>query len=309
MSFGTLRAPNDWIQFSSSRASVMPRRLRRSVWGGWSVRLAALDSEWSVAIARLLQWRPKGAAMSETRRTKEQLRDELAVARQRIAELETALARQDCPGVDPPTPPSLTLPAAFQAAFANSLPGILFLFDAEAHLLWWNQEFERATGYSATELARAAVARFVSAESLPLILQWFQAALDAGSAELEGILIRKDGRQVPYYCTAHRLEFDGAPCVIGMGIDISERLRTERRRYVRLAVPQLLAQATSLANAASGVLQVIAEGLGWDLGILWVADAPAQLLYCLDVWQAPSAQAAEFIETSRKQGFGPGVGF
>src|SRR5262249_59364981 len=124
-----------------------------------------------------------------------------------------------------------------------------------------------------------------------------------GSAELEGFLVRKDGRQVPYHCTAHRLEFDAAPCVIGMGIDVSERLRAERRRYVRLAVPQLLAQAVSLADAASSLLQVIAEGLSWDLGVLWLADVPSQRLHCLDVWQAPCVQATEFIETSRKQCF------
>jgi two-component system, sensor histidine kinase and response regulator len=250
----------------------------------------------------------KGATMNEKRKTNRRLRDELAAARQRIAELETALARQDGPSADPPAPSPLTLPTAFQAAFANSLPGILYLFDAQAHLLWWNEEFERATGYSATELARASAARFVPAEALPLVLERFRAALDTGSAELEGFLVRKDGRQVPYHCTAHRLEFDGAPCVIGMGIDVSERLRTERRRYVRLAVPQLLAQAVSLADAASGVLQVIAEGLGWDLGVLWLADAPAQVLRCLDVWQAPSVQATAFIETSRQQRFEPGVG-
>jgi PAS domain S-box-containing protein len=250
----------------------------------------------------------KGATMNGNRKTRGRPRGELAAARQRIAELETALARQEGPGPHPPAPSSLTLPTAFQAAFANSLPGILYLFDAESRLLWWNEEFERATGYSATELARASAARFVPAEAWPLVRERFRAALDTGSAELEGFLVRKDGRQVPYHCTAHRLEFDGSPCVIGMGIDVSERLRTERRRYVRLAVPQLLAQAASLADAAPGVLQAIAEGLGWDLGVLWLADVPAQVLHCLAVWQAPSVQATEFIETSRQQRFDPGVG-
>src|SRR5262249_27876603 len=153
---------------------------------------------------------------------------------------------------------------------------------------------------SGAELIRAPVARFVPAEALPLVRQRFQTALDTGSEELEGFLVRKDGRQVPYHCTVHRLELGGVRSLIGMGIDVSERLRTERRRYVRLAVPQLLTQAVSLSDAASGILQVIAEGLGWDLGVLWLVDASAQLLHCLDVWQAPSVQATEFIDTSRK---------
>jgi len=154
-----------------------------------------------------------GATMNESRKTRERLRVELAAARRRIADLEAALAPRDVPGAAVPAPSSLTLSTAFQAAFADSLPGILYLFDSQAHLLWWNEEFERATGYSATELAHASAARFVPAESLPRVLERFQSALAAGSAELEGFLVRKDGRQVPYHCTAHRLEFDGAPWV------------------------------------------------------------------------------------------------
>src|SRR5262249_38196356 len=122
----------------------------------------------------------KGATMNK-KKTNGRLRDELAAARQRIAELEAALARHGGPSADPPAPSPLTLPTAFQAAFANSLPGILYLFDAQARLLWWNEEFERATGYSATELARASAARFVLAEALPRVLERFRAALDAGS--------------------------------------------------------------------------------------------------------------------------------
>jgi PAS domain S-box-containing protein len=136
----------------------------------------------------LLQWPPsKGADMSEKRKTTGQLRAELATARQRIAELEQALARGG---------------PAFPAAIAN----------------------------------------------------------------------------------------------------------TERRRYVRLAVPQLLAQAGDLAAAASSVLQAIAEGVGWDLGLLWLADAPEQVLHCLDVWHTPAVEAADFIASSRRERFGLGVG-
>src|SRR5262249_44587440 len=143
----------------------------------------------------------QGATMNDNHKSEGALHKELAVARQRIADLETALSGRDIPGVESPVPSSPALPTAFQATFANSLPGILFLFDAQARLLWWNEEFERATGYSATELARAAASHFIPAESLPLVLEHFQAAVDTGSAELEVFLVRKDGAQVPYHCT------------------------------------------------------------------------------------------------------------
>jgi PAS domain-containing protein len=39
-------------------------------------------------------------------------------------------------------------------ALFNSVPGILYLYDAEGKLLRWNKEHERLTGYSAQELAQ-----------------------------------------------------------------------------------------------------------------------------------------------------------
>src|SRR5262249_7314463 len=160
----------------------------------------------------------------------------------------------------PPAQSSPDLATAFSEALANSLPGILYLFDAQAHLLWWNRELERVTGYRPEELAAAPIAQFVPSESLPLVRQRFQAAMETGSAEHEVALVRKDGRHVPYACTGHRMEFAGAPCLVGMGVEVSERQRAERRRLVRLTVPQLLAQAATLVDVAPQVLQVIAEG-------------------------------------------------
>jgi PAS domain S-box-containing protein len=246
--------------------------------------------------------------MNDEGKTEAQLCGELAAARQRIAELEMALGLRSPPtaGLAAQSPP--TLAAAFSQALANSVPGVVYLYDAQGQLLSWNRQAERVSGYRAEELAGAPMARFVPEEALPVVRQRFQAVMETGWADVEFPLILKDGRQVPYYFTGHRVEFAGAPCMIGIGIDVSERERVERRRLVRLAVPQLLAQAMSLAEAAPQVLQVIAEGLGWDLGVWWRVDAPAGVLRCLDVWQEASVRAAEFLETSRQATFGPGVG-
>src|SRR5262245_18915153 len=122
--------------------------------------------------------------MNDQAQTQAQLLAALAEARQTIARLEATLAgRLDWPG------PSL--PAAFAEALGNSLPGILYLFDLHAHLLWWNPQLERVTGYSAAELAGAPLARFVPAETLPRVRQRFQAVLATGAAELEAPLVLK----------------------------------------------------------------------------------------------------------------------
>src|SRR5262245_61293178 len=100
--------------------------------------------------------------MNDNHKTKAQLCDELAAARQRIAALERTLSLRSLPAGDPSGQTCANLTAAFSEALANNLPGILYLFDAQARLLWWNQELERVTGYGPEELAGAPIAQFVA---------------------------------------------------------------------------------------------------------------------------------------------------
>jgi PAS domain S-box-containing protein len=93
-----------------------------------------------------------------------------------------------------------------------------------------------------------------------------------------------------------------------MGLDISERDRADRRRGVRLAVPQILSSSASLVEAAPHLLRAVGEGLDWDLGVLWLADDPAGALRCLDAWHAPSVRAEDFLRASRGAAFAAGVG-
>src|SRR5262245_9415790 len=85
----------------------------------------------------------------------------------------------------------------------------------------------------------------------------------------------------------------------------TERSLAERRRSVRLAVPQILAQSAALRDAAPSLLQVICESLGWDLGVLWIVDRNARVLRCLDVWHTAAARASEFENASRLSAFAP----
>src|SRR5262249_25037957 len=88
----------------------------------------------------------------------------------------------------------------------------------------------------------------------------------------ETALVLNNGEEMPYHFTGHRFESAGALCLVGMGIEITERDRIERRRRVRLAVPQMLGQAKTFAEAALLLLQPIGEGLSWDLGAGWTVD-------------------------------------
>ncbi len=109
---------------------------------------------------------------------------------------------------------------SFAHALADSLPGIVYLFDNQARLLWWNQALERITGYGLTELASAPLSKFVPARDAELVGQRFGLAMAAGSGSVQTSLVMKSGEEVPHLLTGHRMDFAGSPCLIGMGMDI-----------------------------------------------------------------------------------------
>jgi signal transduction histidine kinase/integral membrane sensor domain MASE1/CheY-like chemotaxis protein len=87
-----------------------------------------------------------------------------------------------------------------------------------------------------------------------------------------------------------------------------ERGITERRRAADYAVTRALADSDDLGQAAPKVLEAICDSLGWDVGALWVRDADAGVLRCVDVWRARGLTYPEFEADSRTRTFRPGIG-
>ena len=110
-------------------------------------------------------------------------------------------------------------------ALFNSVPGILYLYDAEGNLLRWNKEHERLTGYSAQELSEMMLLDWYRGDQATIdrITQEVSKAFDSGFASAEANLLLKDGSRLPMYLTAVPLTLDGKQYFAGIGIDISER--------------------------------------------------------------------------------------
>jgi len=113
--------------------------------------------------------------------------------------------------------------------FANllleSVPGIVYLYTAEGRFLRWSRSFEWVSGYSSAEVARMHPLDFFAPEHKPLVRERITRALNEGAAQVETLFLHKDGTSTPYLLTGRRVPYRGMTCVVGMGIDISERLR------------------------------------------------------------------------------------
>ncbi|MCS6859992.1 MAG: response regulator [Abditibacteriales bacterium] len=90
--------------------------------------------------------------------------------------------------------------------------------------------------------------------------------------------------------------------------EIAERKIAERSLSAQYAVTRVLAECASLDEATPKIIQAICESLGWVHGAIWRVDRAANVLRCVEVWHAPHANVAEFVEVSRQMTFPPGVG-
>jgi len=100
----------------------------------------------------------------------------------------------------------------------------------------------------------------------------------------------------------------GADVVVVSFADITEQKRAEQRLRVQHAITRVVAEATTLKEAASLILESICEPLGWSLGILWIVDRQAKILRCMDSWASPKADVGSFQKASEQWTFSKGVG-
>ena len=117
----------------------------------------------------------------------------------------------------------------FSDRMLESMPGILYFYDSNGRFLRWNRSFEAISGYSAEEFARMHPLDFFAEADRPLLERRIAEVFEKGDSSVEAPLRAKDGTTTPYYFTGRRIAFQGRPCLVGMGIDISQRRRAEEQ--------------------------------------------------------------------------------
>jgi PAS domain S-box-containing protein len=113
------------------------------------------------------------------------------------------------------------------AAILDSLPGIFYMFDASGRFLRWNTNLERVTGYTSEEIAERTPLDFFEGEDRRTIEARIAEVFTAGHSTAEAALVTKAGARVHHFFTGSRFNFDGVECVVGMGVDITERKLAE----------------------------------------------------------------------------------
>ena len=109
----------------------------------------------------------------------------------------------------------------------DSLPGVFYFFDLQGRFIRWNKQLEDVTGYSAGEIATMHPADFFEAKEKNYVVARIQGIFQKGINDTDANLITKDGRKIPYFFKTVMIEYEGGPCLLGNGIDITERKKAE----------------------------------------------------------------------------------
>ena len=185
--------------------------------------------------------------------------------------------------------------------------------DSQGIITDWNAQAESMFGW----LRNEAIGRPLFATIIP---RRFEEAYERALRQMlksdeEGINRRfeitachRNGDKFPVEVSISIAHAGKTPTISAFVRDLRETKHAERRLRVQHAAARVLAEATSLKDAATAILEAICEPLGWDLGILWCVDRQVHVLRCIDSWASPKVHASGFEETSRQRTFTMGVG-
>ncbi|MBL0122114.1 MAG: EAL domain-containing protein [Betaproteobacteria bacterium] len=117
----------------------------------------------------------------------------------------------------------------FSDATIQSLPGAFFMFDADGKMLRWNANFAAITGFCDDDMQQKHALDFVAEKNRTAVADAIRRIFDTGSeVVIEADIRGKSGDETPYSFHGLALDIGGRRMCLGVGRDITERIRAER---------------------------------------------------------------------------------
>ncbi|MGR4871430.1 PAS domain S-box protein [Variovorax sp. LARHSF232] len=134
----------------------------------------------------------------------------------------------------------------FEAIVEQSVAGIYVIQDD--HFVYANATWAAMAGYTPKEVIGMPLARIVPPDFLAVVRERVQARLDGKPPSMRFITrgLHRDGHVVMVEVHGSRMDYRGRPAVVGVGVDVTERLHNEAE--LRRSLQQL--QAFSSHTAA-----------------------------------------------------------
>lgn len=109
----------------------------------------------------------------------------------------------------------------------NGLPGVFYLCSSDGKLLRWNTNLEFVSEYRNEDIREMHALDFFDEEEQVIVAEAIREVFEKGSASVQANFLLKSNEKLPYYFTGIAIEYEGEPCLMGVGVDFSERLQAQ----------------------------------------------------------------------------------
>ena len=104
----------------------------------------------------------------------------------------------------------------------DSVPGVVYVFDTNARLLFWNRHLEILSGYGPQEIGTLQPLQFIAQDHRSRVSECIAHAFTTGASNGVADFLCRDGTRIPHYFTGRSFVRQGQTCVVGMGINVTD---------------------------------------------------------------------------------------
>jgi len=144
----------------------------------------------------------------------------------------------------------------FSESLINSLPGVMYVFDQLGHFKRWNKNFEIVTGYSSDQIKKMNPLDFIATDDKTRVRKAIEKVFHEGNANVEAGFSTVSGQIIPYLFTGYKFVQKNLSYLVGVGLDISDRVKTEREKENLI---KKLQETLSQVKQLSGFLPICAS--------------------------------------------------
>ncbi len=119
----------------------------------------------------------------------------------------------------------------FSESLIHSLPGVMYVFDQLGRIERWNRNLEIVSGFSGKQIRQMNPLDFIAEQDKATIRKAIDRVFQEGGSILtEAGVTTADGRQIPYLLTGYHFKRESRNYLVGVGLDISDRVRSEAEK-------------------------------------------------------------------------------
>jgi two-component system, cell cycle sensor histidine kinase and response regulator CckA len=181
-----------------------------------------------------------------------------------------------------------------QADLLNFANEAILAWELRGPIIYWNHAAEQLYGYAQHEALGRSSHELLQTEFPDGRAQFETELVRRGEWSGESKQVTKHGRRIEVESRFKLIEDRaGSRLILECNRDISHRKQSARRLATEHAATLVLAESETLEMAWRKMLEIIAEGLDWELAMVWLVNKQIPTLERAEIWQHPALELSK----------------